>query len=283
MAITSSDIQNQSFKIERRGYDVDEVDVFLERVASEIDELNDEIARLRVQVKEAASASRTEVISERPVVPVEEETKPAGVDPALVAEKDAKIAELEAKLRDRKSDDTAIAQALIVAQRTADEIVSKAKADAEQTRKNAEDEGRRILDKANGEKQKVIDHINELSSSREKVREQYQDMLKEFIGSATQRLSEIGGEVTAGIEIPAELLEMTTFDAASSANTTQQGTEAAKPAAAKWKPSPAVATYTTPTVTPAVSAPAVPKPSTASKDFSGYGDADDTFSFDDMD
>ena len=87
MAITSSDIQNQSFKIERRGYDVDEVDVFLERVASEIDELNDEIARLRVQVKEAASASRTEVISERPVVPVEEETKPAGVDPALVAEK----------------------------------------------------------------------------------------------------------------------------------------------------------------------------------------------------
>ena len=36
MAITSADIQNQSFKIERRGYDVDEVDVFLERVASEM-------------------------------------------------------------------------------------------------------------------------------------------------------------------------------------------------------------------------------------------------------
>ena len=45
MAITSADIQNQSFKIERRGYDVDEVDVFLERVASEIDDLNDEIAQ----------------------------------------------------------------------------------------------------------------------------------------------------------------------------------------------------------------------------------------------
>lgn len=282
MAITSSDIQNQSFKIERRGYDVDEVDVFLERVASEIDELNDEIARLRMQAAEAASASRTEVISEHPVVTEPEESKLAGVDPALVAEKDAKIAELEAKLRDRKSDDTAIAQALIVAQRTADEIVTKAKADAEQTRKNAEDEGRRILEKANNEKQKVIDHINELSSSREKVREQYQDMLKEFIGSATQRLSEIGGEVTAGIEIPAELLEMTTFDAASSAADAPKAEPAAKPAA-KWEPSPAVATYTTPTVTPVVSAPAAPKPSAASKDFSGYGDADDTFSFDDMD
>ena len=248
MAITSSDIQNQSFKIERRGYDVDEVDVFLERPAAASDE----------------------------------ETKPAGIDPALVAEKDAMIAELEAKLRDRKSDDTAIAQALIVAQRTADEIVSKAKADAGQTRQNAEDEGRRILEKANVEKQKVIDHINELSSSREKVREQYQDMLKEFIGSATQRLAEIGGEVTAGIDIPAELLEMTTFDATSSAGT-QQKAEAEKPAAAAWEPSPAVATYTTPTVTPGASAPAAPKPSTASKDFSGYGDADDTFSFDDMD
>ena len=282
MAITSSDIQNQSFKIERRGYDVDEVDVFLERVASEIDDLNDEIARLRVQVKEAASASRTEVISERPAAASDEEAKPAGIDPALVAEKDAMIAELEAKLRDRKSDDTAIAQALIVAQRTADEIVSKAKADAGQTRQNAEDEGRRILEKANVEKQKVIDHINELSSSREKVREQYQDMLKEFIGSATQRLAEIGGEVTAGIDIPAELLEMTTFDATSSAGT-QQKAEAEKPAAATWEPSPAVATSTPPTVTPGASAPAAPKPSTASKDFSGYGDADDTFSFDDMD
>ncbi len=278
MAITSADIQNQSFKIERRGYDVDEVDVFLERVASEIDEMNSEIARLRLQASEAASASRTEII---PAAPKEEdvfESAVPAVDPALLAEKDAKIAELEAKLRDRKSDDTAIAQALIVAQRTADEITAKAKAEADQTRKNAEDEGMRILEKANAEKQKVIDHINELSASREMVREQYQDMLKEFIGSATQRLSEIGGEVTAGIDIPAELLEMTTFDAASS------GSSAKTPVAPKpVQQNPAVATYTTPTVSPVVSAPATPKPSAASKDFSGYGDADDSFSFDDVD
>ncbi len=278
MAITSADIQNQSFKIERRGYDVDEVDVFLERVASEIDEMNSEIARLRLQASEAASASRTEII---PAAPKEEdvfESAVPAVDPALLAEKDAKIAELEAKLRDRKSDDTAIAQALIVAQRTADEITAKARAEADQTRKNAEDEGMRILEKANAEKQKVIEHINELSASREMVREQYQDMLKEFIGSATQRLSEIGGEVTAGIDIPAELLEMTTFDAASS------GSSAKTPVAPKpVQQNPAVATYTTPTVSPVVSAPATPKPSAASKDFSGYGDADDSFSFDDVD
>ena len=230
---------------------------------------DEEADQLEAQVKSSADAYNDAILRQEELT-------------AEIAELDARIAELEAKLRDRKSDDTAIAQALIVAQRTADEIVSKAKADAGQTRQNAEDEGRRILEKANVEKQKVIDHINELSSSREKVREQYQDMLKEFIGSATQRLAEIGGEVTAGIDIPAELLEMTTFDATSSAGT-QQKAEAEKPAAATWEPSPAVATYTTPTVTPGASAPATPKPSTASKDFSGYGDADDTFSFDDMD
>lgn len=275
MAITSTDIQNQSFKIERRGYDVDEVDVFLERVAAEIDDLNDEVARLRLQVADSASAARTEVITERPAQTTSAE------DAAELAAKDAKIAELEAKLRERKTDDTAIAQALIVAQRTGDEIVSKAKADAEQTRMNAEEEGRRILDKANAEKQKVIDHINELSSSREQVREQYQDMLKEFIGSATQRLSEIGGEVTAGITIPPELLDTSTPDLSAS-SASAPATVESKPAS-KWEPSSSVSTYTTPTVTPVVSAPATPKPSAASKDFSGYGDADDSFSFDDVD
>ena len=97
MAITSADIQNQSFKIERRGYDVDEVDVFLERVASEIDDLNDEIAHLRAQASEA-SAARTEIISQPEVDMVSRDE---------LAEKDAKIAELEARLRERKSDDSA--------------------------------------------------------------------------------------------------------------------------------------------------------------------------------
>ena len=51
----------------------------------------------------------------------------------------------------------------------------------------------------------------------------------------------------------------------------------------KWEPSPSTATYTTPTVSSAVSAPATPKPSAASKDLSGYGDADDSFTFDEID
>jgi DivIVA domain-containing protein len=258
MAITSEDIQQQSFKIERRGYDVDEVDVFLEHVSDEIDALNNEIAFLRAQIDETASAPEP-----APSKEASEEASPA--DASQLADKEARIAELESQLTERKSEDSAIAQALIIAQRTADEIVSKARSDGETIRRNAEEEGQRILDKAGAEKQRILEQISELTVSREKVREQYQDMLKEFIASSSKRLSEIGCDNTSDIEIPKELVE-----------------ENAAPEQ-KWDPSPSTATYTTPTVNASVSNPAPPKPSQSSKDLSGYGDADDTFNFDEID
>lgn len=260
MAITSEDIQQQSFKIERRGYDVDEVDVFLEHVSDEIDALNDEIAHLRAQLAEAKSAPAS--------ANQQQQAAPSSEDSAALAEKDARIAELESQLGERKSEDNAIAQALIIAQRTADEIVSKAKTDGENIRRNAEEEGQRILDKADGEKQRIIEQISELTVSREKVREQYQEMLKDFIAASTKRLSEIGGDNTSDIVIPEGLIDE---DAQ------------AEPVAKKWPPSPSTATYTTPTVNPVVASPAPPKPSQSSKDLSGYGDADDSFTFDEID
>lgn len=254
MAITSEDIQQQSFKIERRGYDVDEVDVFLEHVSDEVDVMNNEIARLQAQLAEAES---TPAASAAPEV--------SAGDDASESEKDARIAELESQLTERKSEDNAIAQALIIAQRTADEIVSKARTDGENIRRNAEEEAQRILDKAGAEKQRIIEQISELTVSREKVREQYQDMLKEFIAASTKRLTEIGGDNTSDIVIPDELKD------------------SAEPKVTKWNPSPSTATYTTPTVNPAVASPTPPKPSQSSKDLSGYGDADDSFTFDEID
>ena len=268
MAITSEDIHNQSFNTERRGYDVDDVDVFLERVADEIDDLNAEIAHLRQELDEAQSISRRDAAPE--------------VDDAEIAAKDARIADLEARLRDRKNEDSAIAQALIVAQRTGDEIISKSKAEAENTRQNAEEEARRILDKAGDEKQKVLDQITELNESREAIRAHYQDMLKDFIGSATKRLSEIGGEVTSDFEMPKDY-HTPKHGTTSTASSTSSESSESTPERSKWEPSPMTATYTTPTVSSVVSAPATPKPSAPSKDLSGYGDADDSFVFDDLD
>ena len=53
MAITSEDIHNQSFSIDRKGYDVDEVDVFLEHVADEIGALNAQVESLKLQLEQA--------------------------------------------------------------------------------------------------------------------------------------------------------------------------------------------------------------------------------------
>ena len=126
MAITASDIHNQSFSIDRKGYDVDEVDVFLEHVADEIDILNDTIAHLQDQLEADrfsgfdAPAASTVAITE-----VAAATVDTSEYDAQLAQKDAIIADLERQLSDKRADDNAIAQALIIAQRSADEILAK--------------------------------------------------------------------------------------------------------------------------------------------------------------
>ena len=161
MAITASDIHNQSFSIDRKGYDVDEVDVFLEHVADEIDILNDTIAHLQDQLEADrfsgfdAPAASTVAITE-----VAAATDTSEYD-AQLAQKDAIIADLERQLSDKRADDNAIAQALIIAQRSADEILAKANANATETIQDARDEAQRIIDRANTDRQDVIDAIQE--------------------------------------------------------------------------------------------------------------------------
>ncbi|MEG0070856.1 MAG: DivIVA domain-containing protein [Raoultibacter sp.] len=261
MAISSTDIQNQSFSIDRKGYNVDEVDVFLERVAGEIDALNDQVAQLNGQIDELSFAPQDEMVHYD--VPVSTEL----VD---TSDKDALIADLQQQLEERKGEDNAIAKALITAQRSGDEVVAKAKSDAETMRQDAEDEARRILDKANNEKQRILDTISQLQSDRETARTDYQDMLKEFITSATKKLSEVGGD---------SLL------AAAPAEAAQHHGGRVMPRAQapiRREVSSSVATYTTPPANNVVITPAAPKPSKPEKDLSGFGDADDGFEFEDV-
>ena len=102
MAITASDIHNQSFSIDRKGYDVDEVDVFLEHVADEIDILNDTIAHLQDQLEADrfsgfdAPAASTVAITE-----VAAATVDTSEYDAQLAQKDAIIADLERQLSDK--------------------------------------------------------------------------------------------------------------------------------------------------------------------------------------
>ena len=251
MALTSTDVNNQSFSIDRKGYDVDEVDVFLERVAADFDELHAVIADLQERLvdaqKKAAPATREEG---------------GVVTQADLEARDSRIAELEAIVADHKAEDSAIAQALIIAQRSADEIVANANKNAENTKRDAEDESQRILDKANAEKQRVLEEIRKLEDDREEARGRYSDMLKDFIASSENVLAQLGSGAARK---------------AARRKFNPDSTEASEPVSAS------VATYTTPTVTPTVAAAAAPVPTKVEKDFSGFGDTDDVFDAADVD
>lgn len=302
MAITSAEIHNQSFSIDRKGYDVDEVDVFLEHVADEIDGLNQQIASLQSQIGEDTFAGfdrpatfDDEVFDEpEPEHAAEQDDQPAdSVDPAILAEKDAAIAELEKQLESKKADGNAIAQALIIAQRSADEILANAKADAAATVKDAEDEADRILDKAENDRQKVIDAIHKLEDDREEVREDYRDLLNDFITDATRKLAEIGekapkaaGALASGqhgryaTHVDSEPVVKEAAATAPQAPLTVDGSDAYDDAPAIPAAVPAAAVTA---ASPAVTGSVAPVASSVEKDFSGFGDAADDFEIDDLD
>ena len=174
MALTSDEVNKQSFKIERKGYDVNEVDAFLEHVATEVDGLNAQIAQLQEQLEQARR-------EQRPSAPAE---PAATATSAELDQRDLRIRQLEAQIAEHKAEDSAIAQALIIAQRSADEIIANANGAAETTRQDAADEAQRILDKANAEKQRVLDQIKKLEDDREAARDRFSDMLSDFIGNS---------------------------------------------------------------------------------------------------
>ena len=272
MAITAAEIHNQSFSIDRKGYDVDEVDVFLEHVADEIDGLNAQVINLEAQLDEAldAASAGEQATLER------QET----MDRAIMNadEKDAMIADLQAQLEEKKANDNAIAQALVVAQRSADEILAKANTQATETVQEAREEAQRIIDRANNDRQDIIDSIRKLQDDREDAREEYSDLLKDIISDASRKLADIGAamptttitEEVSGVSysVPVVPPDMTTgFDIDDDLIMPDYGSHA-------YAPSP---------VADPMTSPAMPKAAPYAKDMSGFGDADDSLDFDEID
>ncbi len=274
MTITASDIHNQSFSIDRKGYDVDEVDVFLEHVADEIDVLNDTIAHLQAQLEEDrfsgfdAPASSTVAITETAVATVDT----SELD-AQLAQKDAIISDLERQLADKRADDNAIAQALIIAQRSADEILAKANANATETIQDARDEAQRIIDRANTDRQDVVDAIRKLQDDREDAREEYADLLKDIIADASRKLADIGANVPAAAAVADG-----EYDVAAGLTGNFEIDEYVAPSSYVTPAAPAV-----PAAAAGIAvAAATPVASPYEKDLSGFGDADD-FEFEEID
>ncbi len=296
MAITSEDIQNQSFSIDRKGYDVDEVDVFLEHVAAEIDGLNAEIDALNAELDALAAQlddMHAEVIEDEDG---EMDMDAAFAEPALpapssedLAAKDARIAELEKQLQQKMTDSSAIADALVTAQRSAKEVIASAQAKADRIIAEAEADAADIIDKANTEKETIEKDIDELDKTHDETCDMYAKSLREFIEDASKKLA--GIENAKGV-------------ARAAGKKSNHGRYASPAQAPVHKPAPskpmgAVSpSYTAPIAgvsapvsvnpqakgaAPAVSSPVSVKPSAVEKDLSGFGDANDGFDLGDVD
>ena len=264
MAITAADIQNVSFSIDRKGYDVDEVDVFLERVAEEVDTMNQRIVALVAELdeKDAALDEAASATMAAPQAQPAADFQVAADDTADVAALKQQIASLQAELAEKKANDSAISQALIVAQRSADDILANARAEASSIIKDADEEADRIVGKAESDRLRITESIRSLEADRSDVRAEYRDMLANFMADAQRKLAEIDGD-------------------ARRANVSAQAR--AEMNAGYYAPAPEPAVTSASAPMPVASA-AVPSASGyIDKDFSGYGAADSDFAFDDID
>lgn len=192
MTITRADIDNVSFAISKKGYDVDEVDVFLEKVADEIDQMTNLISELREQLKNKPA----EEVKTAPSHGSDSDENYNEIDDAqakeIIAEKDSLIEQLQKDLDNKNADDSAISQALIVAQRSADDIIAKANTQADTTIHDARDEADRIISRAETEKDNIMAAIAKLEEEREECRNGYADVLRDFIEDANIKLNNLG-------------------------------------------------------------------------------------------
>ncbi len=280
MAITSEEIHNQSFTVDRKGYDVDEVDVFLEHVAAEIDGLNAEIEELTAQLHAQASYEEEPMdmdaaFAEPPMAQPEENHDAEPAQTLSADEKDERIAELERKLAEQENDASAIANALVTAQRSAKEVIDAANSEAKRIKSDAEADAAGIIDRANAEKEKIEEAIEELDQSHKQTCEMYAESLKAFIEDANAKLDDVEDELA---KKDGKKRAHARFASPTQAPVHKPAPAGVTGAVAPSYTAPAAAAPATP-----VTIPATPKPSVVEKDLSGYGDASDAFDLGDID
>lgn len=175
MAITSSDIDNQSFSVSKKGYSIEEVDVFLETVSREVGLLNDKVDSLE---KEKSNAS--ESVSDEKVAELN----------ATIARQNGEIERLKKEVAEKTNDGKAISEALIVAQRSAEKIVAEANDKSKKIIKDANDKADYIEKDADNQKKKVLAEIDKLEKEQAATRKEYQVMLRDIITSMDKRLTD---------------------------------------------------------------------------------------------
>ncbi|MFL6252368.1 MAG: DivIVA domain-containing protein [Actinomycetes bacterium] len=128
--LTPLDIQHKEFTKAMRGYAMHEVDTFLDQVTEEFTRMQDEIARLREQASSAGPPQPVQVQQAPPPPP------PPQAQP------------VPAEARGGAGGEEAIARALVMAQRMADQTVEEAKVKAKSMVAEAEARAKNMTEQA---------------------------------------------------------------------------------------------------------------------------------------
>lgn len=191
MDLTPQVINEVEFSMARRGYDPDQVDEFLEKVAAAVGELNAHVAELRERVSaaERRAADLERRAGERPERVVEAPTGPSAADITAAAE-----AELETMKR-----------TLLLAQRTADAAVREAEADARRIVAEAEEQARTAHEAT---RQAVLEELAALEAARDALREDV-DAMEAYVGGQRDRLVATIADLQRLVDDPDRLRALT--------------------------------------------------------------------------
>jgi DivIVA domain-containing protein len=164
--LTPLDIQHKEFTKAMRGYAMHEVDTFLDQVTEEFTRMQDEIARLREQASSVGQPQQAPVQVQAP--------PPPPPQPQPVA----------AEARGGAGGEEAIARALVMAQRMADQTVEEAKVKAKSMVAEAEARAKNMTEQA----QMRAREVTEAAQARAReLTEGLETRYKERIQSAEAR------------------------------------------------------------------------------------------------
>jgi len=179
MSITAKEIQEVVFnQAKKNGYDTDEVDEFLERVAADVDMLTRALTEAATRIKTAEKRAEE---AEKRVAMLEAAPPPP---PAPVIEAAPVVEAVDTAITGE-----VIAKAFIAAQRSADALQEEARKEAERIYREAESKGRDIVRDALSEKQKALDELARLRMACERFRTEYLALLRNCESDAQKRLS----------------------------------------------------------------------------------------------
>ena len=167
MAITPAAIQAQTFSEAKRGYDPNEVDVFLEQMASEVDAMLSKI----VDLKKRLDVSEQQLADARAQLAAAPAPAPSPVAQTMPS------AEYTASAQQ-------ISAALIAAQQAADNIIADANANASRISEEADTKAREVIRKAMAEKQKELEELDRLKASRVEFKNEYLKLIQHFMDDA---------------------------------------------------------------------------------------------------